>query len=326
MSESDLFSFQVGKESVWGSAVDQTAKLMEVDSLEIEPIVESEAHAEIRGTLDPSYNATLNRIAGAASLSGIATYEDLPYWLDSLLGEATPTGTGPYTYTYAGPGAKPTPRQMTVARGYGTVVKSLVSALANTLTLEWATNAPVMLGVGMFGHSVADDSLDSLSDRAVNPVHSNDATLYIDSWGGTVGSTAYTGVAFNIGLSLDANRTDKPGIGSVTPLSWKQMRGDPGANQLVLRLEFDAAAETLLDALLTSTDLPFRRLVRITTALDANHSLQVDFAGFSPEAPVLNPDEDGIAVVEFTLNAMNDPNGMGGWLDVENVSQVSALP
>jgi hypothetical protein len=325
MSEMDLFQFQAGKEADFGTEVPQTVKLMELETLEIEPIVESEAHPEVRGTLDPSYNATLDKKGGAFSAAGIATYDDLPYWLDSLLGEATPTGTGPYVYTYAGAGAKPTPRMMTLTRGDENDVKSLVSALAQTLTLNIETNSPVGLEVAGFGHSVKDDTLATLADRTVHPIHGNDVTLYIDDWAGTVGATEFTDVAFALSLALDNARAEKPGLGSVEPKSWKQPKGDPGSNQLTMKLEVDTMSIAFLDALLTGTDTPFRKLVRLAFALDANHELQIDFAGFAAESPVLHPDEDGVAVLEFVLSAMNDPTGMGGWLDIENTSNVATL-
>jgi hypothetical protein len=325
MSEMDLFQFQAGKETTFGTAVPQTVKFMELETLEIEPIVEGEAHKETRGTLDPSYNATLNKKGGTFNAAGIATYDDLPYWLDSLLGEATPTGTGPYAYVYAGAGAKPTPRMMTLTRGDENSVKSLVSALVQTLTLNVETNAPVGLEVAGFGHSVEDDALATLADRTVNPIHGNDVTLYIDAWAGTVGTTEFTDVAFALSLALDNARAEKPGLGAVTPKSWKQPKGDPTANQLMMRLEFDTMSIAFLDALLTGTDIPFRKLVRLEFALDANNTMNIDFAGFAAEAPVLNPDEDGVAVLEFVLSAMNDPTGMGGWLDWEVVNGVSTL-
>ena len=326
MSEMDLFQFQAGKEGDFGTAVTQTVKLMELETLEIEPIVESEAHVEVRGTLDPAYNATLNKKGGTFSAAGIATYDDLPYWLDSLLGEATPTGTGPYAYVYAGAGARPTPRMMTLTRGDANSVKSLVSALAQTLNLNIETNAPVSFECAGFGHSVEDDALATLADRTVNPIHGNDVTLYIDPWAGTVGDTEFTDVAFALTLALDNARAEKPGLGSVSPKSWKQPKADPGSNQLTMRLEFDTMAIAFLDALLTGTDIPFRKLVRLEFALDANNTMQIDFAGFAAEAPTLNPDEDGVAVLEFVLNAMNDPTGMGGWLDWEVVNGVTTLP
>lgn len=326
MSEMDLFQFQAGKETEFGTAVPQTVKLMELETLEIEPIVESEAHPEVRGTLDPSYNATLNKKGGAFSAAGIATYDDLPYWLDSLLGEATPTGTGPYVYTYAGPGAKPTPRMMTLTRGDENSVKSLVSALAQTLNLNIETNSPVGLEVAGFGHGVVDDTLTTLADRTVNPIHGNDVTLYIDAWAGTVGTTEFTEVAFALTLALDNARAEKPGLGDVNPKSWKQPKADPTANQLTMRLEFDAMAIAFLDALLTGTDVPFRKLVRLEFDLDANNAMVIDFAGFAAESPTLNPDEDGVAVLEFVLSAMNDPTGLGGWLDVEVTNGVTTLP
>lgn len=324
-TEIDFFEIQIGKETVWGTAVPPTAKLAEVEECTITPEVEAEGHAELSGSLSPAIHAAVNRKAGRASLSGIATYEQLPYLLDSLLGEATPSAGPPHDYAYLGAGAKPTPRQMTLVKGNPSFAEALISAILATLELEFATNVATTFSAEAFGYGVQDDALETLTDATVNILHGNDIALYIDDWAGTIGATEFTGVAFTARLGLDVNRDNVGGLGSVNPKTWKQQRAEPGSNQLMLSLEYETDAKAYLTELLGVTREPFEKQVRILSQIDANHICQIDFAGFAEEAPELHTDEDGVATLEFTLSARHNV-GLGGWLAASITNEVVALP
>jgi hypothetical protein len=157
--------------------------------------------------------------------------------------------------------------------------------------------------------------------------HGNQLTVYIDDFAVAAGTTEYESIGFSAGLSLDMNKAVKEGWGSVTPISWKQLKGDPGANQLSLSLEFDSTAgfsKDMYDALIAAIATPFQKVVRLEVTLDANHSLVIDFAGYSPEAGSAFADTDGIATVEFVLNAQYEAT-LGGWLEIVATNQVATL-
>lgn len=327
-SELDLFEVQVGKETTWGTVVAPTAKLMGIESCEIVPLQEAEHIPEMRGDLTPAYNAIVNRFTGEANIEGTITYEDICYFLDSLLGEATPSGAGPYVYSYAGPGAKPTPRVLTLVKGDSEGVYSLAGGLVDTLELTFEKNTRSTFSAHLLGKLVNTDTLASLSDRSVNIAHGNQVALYIDPFGTAAGTTVYSGIKIKAGLSLDMNRQVKEGLGSLNPVGWKQQKADPGANQMTFSLEFDSTSglsKDMLDALIGATSTPFEKVVRLLAQIDSNHILQVDFAGFSPEAPSMFSDEDGIATVEFTLNAIYEST-LANWLKIDVTNQVSTLP
>lgn len=327
-SEYDLLVTQVGKETTWGTSVTPTAQLVAIENCEITPLMEASPIPESRGNLVPSYNATIDRRFGEGSISGAVTFEDIPFWLDGLLGEATPTGTGPFVYTYNGGLQKPTPRYQTLVRGGPEGVYSIVGCVPNTLEFTFESNAFATWSANLIGKDVESDVLATLADRAFNVVHGNQGTIYIDDFGTAAGTTEYESIKFSASLALDMNRALKSGLGSQSAVGWRQSRGDPGANQLTVALELDSAtgaSKDIFDEMLAATTVPVRKVVRLDFTLDANHSLIIDFAGFISEAPTLFGDTDGVATLEFMLNAMYEST-MADWLEIVVTNQVSTLP
>lgn len=327
-SEYDLLVTQVGKESTWGTAVSPTAQLVAIENCEITPLMEATPIPESRGNLVPSYNATIDRRFGEGNISGAITYEDLPYWLDGLLGEATPTGTGPYVYTYNGGLQKPTPRYMTLVRGGPEGVYSIVGCMPNTLEMTFESNAFASFSANLIGKDVESDAIATLADRSFNVVHGNQATVYIDDFGSAAGTTEYEDCSFSASVALDMNRALKSCLGSQAAGGWRQSRGDPGANQLTISLELDSATGAsvdIFDEMLAATTAPIKKVVRLKFTLDANHELVIDFAGFISESPTLFGDTDGVATLEFVLNAMYETT-LADWLEIVVTNSVSALP
>jgi len=327
-SEYDLLVTQVGKETVWGTAVNPTAQLVAIEDCKITPLMEATPIPESRGNLVPSYNASIDRRVGEGSINGAVTFEDIPYWLDGLLGQATPTGTGTFTRVYNGGLVKPTPRYMTLVRGGPEGVYSIVGCMPSTLEMTFERNAFATFSCSLIGKDVASDAIATLADRSFNVVHGNQAAIYIDAFGVAAGTTIYDEIKFTASLSLDMNRALKAGLGSQSAVGWRQSRADPGANQLALSLELDNAtgsSKSILDALLTATTSPIKKVVRLLFTLDANRVLTIDFAGFISEAPELFGDTDGIATLEFTLNAMYETT-LADWLEITVKNQVASLP
>lgn len=322
----DLYKWQVGTQSVFGTAVAQTAKLMGITGGSIQPNVSSSEVQDVRGTLTPGYTATLDAKSGEAGIEGDALYEDMAYWLDNMFGQATPSGAGPYVRAYSGAGAVPAPRILTLAHGSGVGVQSLVGALISKFSLAFEPNKRATIKADMIGYGVENDTLDSLADRTVIPIHSNDVTLYVDAWGGTVGTTAITLAKFNIGLDLDLNRKLLPGIASASPADWKQHKGESKSNTLTLALEVDTASKAYLDSILASTSSggPLKLQVRIKAQYAVTQILQIDFAGFIAEAPEAVSDSDGVAQFEFQLQALYHST-MASWINISLTNQVSSL-
>ena len=78
---------QLGQESTdaWGTAVASTAVVAGVQDAELTPLVTVEQVEEMCGTMVPARQSLVHMVGGEASLSQLASYDDMPYWLQGLL-------------------------------------------------------------------------------------------------------------------------------------------------------------------------------------------------------------------------------------------------
>lgn len=327
MSLLDLLQVQAGLESTWGTAVTATAKLMGVEEISFEPEVMASINKDIRQSLAPGYIATLGGVAAKGSLKGKCLYQDLPYWLDSLCGRVTPTGANPYTYTYAAPlTAVPTnPRAMTLLYGDSSGTYALLGALCNGLKITGENNAEWKIEADLFGKSIdTTRSLAVLSDRAVAVTMGNDTSLWIDAWGGTMGTTAITTTAFAFELALNPARKGRYYLGSTTAGNFQEGRWAAEDNVLTLKMEFNTTSKAYLDAALSTTALA-QYQVRIRGTTGASAITTLNFAGTCMEPPKIFDDRDGYRTVELQLQGTYN-TGLANWFTASVVNAVSALP
>lgn len=317
----DFLELQAGKETTWGTPVNPTAKLMGITDVVIKPIIESELVEEMRGTLAPGYSANVLRVAGEASVDGVVTYEDVPYYLDGLCGTATPTGANPYTYAYTAPlGTAPTVRQFTLAYGDGSSDYSLTSGIVKSFSVSGEKNGTVEFSAEFIGEQVEADTLATLSDRSVGVVMGNDITLYIDAAAGTIGTTQITATGFAFELEVETNRELVHYLGSVLPATYREGKWE---GTLKLTLEFNATSKAYLDAMLGGSSV-FQKLVRIK-ATSGTKVVQFDFAGFAESAPELWTDEDGVITLEVELKGKVDSGTFANWFKASVTNAVASL-
>lgn len=325
MTVKDLIQVQLGKETVWGTGVAATAKLMGVVDAMHQPVVNAKVFAERRASLDPGYVTALTGLAGGMRIEGTVLYEDFPYFLDGLISEATPSGGGPYTRTYAS-GSAYTPRPSTAYIGSSAGMYRLLGGVVNGLTIRGAAgenDTELTYTAELIGKQLdTTGSLASLSDRTATPAMASHLALYIDAWAGTIGTTAIT-TAFSFELGLNLNRMLKRYLGSLLPATYETAKADPAGNTLRLSLNFDATSKALLDVILGGSSV-FQRQVRIK-ATSGTNILQFDFAGTTVAAPEVFTDVDGVLSVDIVLNATYN-SALGGWFAAQSVNSVSALP
>lgn len=325
-NESDFVQWQIGVQSAFETAVTPTKKLIGISSDGVlKPMVESTGVDEQRGSLVPVYTATVDKVGGEATIPGAATYDQIGYLLDSLFGTATPTGAGPYVRSWLGPTTtKPASKALTVVRGSAVDARKLTGGIVNEFTLKAEANARTTFEAGLIGHSVSAGALAALSDVAVNFLHANQMTLFLDAFGGSFGGTAIAPTVFSAELALNANKAAKYGLRAATPAGWKQSKGEADSNQLKMGIEMETATAAWLTSILTASgQAPWRPLVRLKWSIDANNILEIDYAGWCPEAPEISGDSDGISQIEFTLNPLYDAT-LGSWIKVTLTNQVSS--
>jgi hypothetical protein len=179
----------------------------------------------------------------------------------NMMDAATEAGVGPFTQTYAAPEAAAiTPDYMTVTYGSDSGIYAVTSAFGKSLSLEWAYGQAVTGSIDLGGYAVVTDTLAALSEAAVADLtYANgcQASVYIDAWGGTMGSTAFT-KCLSGNVTIDAQRQVLGYAGSCYPSGTY----DPNGWNITgsLKLESDATSAAWVDALLSASQ---KKLLRI---------------------------------------------------------------
>ncbi len=326
MTEKVLLQVQWGKQTDWNTAVAGSVKGMALSDFMMKPVVETQMIPELRGSLAPGFISVANYQAGEGSIEGAVTYEDFPYWLEGLVGVATPSGVGPYTRDYVFPGVPVLSggnaiRLFTFLYGdsVGGVYRAsggLISKLnvkgnkgeAWTFSADWL--AKIVENAG---------ALAGLSDRVVTPVQGVNTTLYIDAIGGVIGTTAVPTTAFSFELDIDTKRSLKQHLGSLNADGFAH--GEAWEASLTLVMEFNATSKAYLDVLIAGT--VFQKQIRIK-ALNGTNICQLDFAGTQDGAPQIFDDEDGVSTVEIKLSGIYS-SALGNWAKAQVVNSVAAL-
>jgi len=310
---------QTGKEVAWGTAVAATAKLMGYTDFTMRPVTDVHQPEE-RGRLGPSPLAALVGQAAEGNMTLEATYEDLPFIFDSIFAVATPTGADPYTYAYTAPyTAVPTIRENTFEFGQSGGEYKLAGGVLTGLTITGETKGVWTVAAPVIGKQVSTVTLASLNDRTVELIRFADTVLYIDAWGGTIGTTAITSAFIRFELAVETGRHLKFFDTSVLPGLYGHGKF---TGTLKLLLEWNAAVKAYLDSLITPALV--QKQIRIK-ATSGTHMATIDFAGVLAEAPEMFQDREGNEVVELSLNGQYNPT-LGNWCKTEVVNGVATLP
>lgn len=326
MSELPLYQVQMAREvGAWGTAVTpMTVKLMDVTDVEFEPVIESEVLRSKVGSYSTSRKALLKIAYGKWKMSGNLSYEDAPYFIEMLHGNVAPTGAGPYVRTYNPPGGTAiTPRRHTINYGSSTDgIGQIVSAVASKLKISAKANEVVTYEVEGFGQRIIDGAtFAALSDRTTRLVSPNDFTLYLDAWGGTIGTTALATSLLSFDLEIDTKRDIKKYLGNVNPGGFKS---PDWTGKLSMYLEYGSSTSALLTSILTTANGPFQRQIRLLANQAADAQLRFDFAGTSEKAPKLWDDEDDMASLQFEMTDTHHGT-LAGWLQWLSTTNVATL-
>jgi len=304
-----LDQIQLGQESAWGTSVAGSSKLGLVSDCTIEPEVEVEILPDIRGSMAPGFVSSLNKHTSAATIAGVATYDDLPYFLDSLFAVATPGTATTYTRAYAGQlGTVPTRRMYTLYKGSSGKVQKMTGAVVSEFTLKIESNKPWTYNAKFLGKEALDGTLASLSDRSQTPIHANTTTIYSDAVGGTVGATAITGIWFSLELNVKNGTGLVPKIGSLKSAAYTDGMAEA---TLKYKADVDAVTAAYLTAILGTS--PQQQQIRVSSTTGAPQVARFDFGGVFTSAPKINTDQDGIATLEFEMNAIYNA-ALGNWI------------
>jgi hypothetical protein len=321
--ESELLQLQRGKQTVFVTAITPTAKAAGPTKVSFKPVIKNDLRKHLRGSLAPGYLSVITEIGATGSIEEDATYEDAPYDWDGLCGVATPSGTGPYVYAYAAPlGTKATNRIDTFVYGNSVDgVYKLTGGIVTKYALKGNKQGLSTVTKEYFGYDITTGTLAALSDRTVNFATGADTVIYIDTWGGTIGSTAITATMFDYELTIDTKRAVKRHM-SIRADSYKEPSWDI---KLKLNMEFNATSKTFLDAILAVTpNAAFQKQVRIKATSGAN-IFQIDVAGTQDASPEVFTDTDGVSSVSIELQGMYNPT-LANYLKASFTNGVATLP
>lgn len=302
--ELDLLQVQAFKETTWGTGGTMTAKLMGITNITMKPNIEAVVHQDRRASYQPGQMSNVRLSDGTVNIESLLLYEDVAYWLDALLAEATPSGSGPYTRDYVMPtSSTPTIRTQTLIYGEtGTLQRALGTTLQKAV-FKFPRTGELTCTLDFIAKQVDDGgALAALSDRTTNVAMAADCSLAIDTWAGTMGATAVTNTAWSAEVTVDARRELKHAPGALTPYGYRHRRF---ATSLKLRLEVNATTLALQSAVQASTaGAPVQRQIRLSATRDSSTSLklfQCDFAGTFTNASEAYTDDDGLGMVEFEI-------------------------
>ena len=318
-------------QSAWQSAfgtpnATATVKLQNVSSFKLRPEFQTRALEQLRGTLAPTHQTTLDNYSGSATFEvSDETFEDVNYWLEALFGTASPTGPGPYVRAYAAPTtAAITPHFMTLQWGQANGVFQLQDASIASLTLSGADNTGVQLGGSIVAGKVIPGTLASLLDRtAVTRMSGCMASVAIEAWAGST-FTPLASSAFSWELSINSNREYRGYLGDCTPTAYDDQKWN---GQLRLSLELNATTDDYLIAMLGASSAILEKQVRIKYSTGSGASLRsmtITFAGHSMQAPEFFQNRNGVVTYDLVLDGVYNPT-LANWLKIETASETAVL-
>ncbi len=315
---------QAGKQTVWETAVAPSVALRGVTEFKVKPEQEIKVLNDLQLNMAGGDTSVILSNGGGGSVQGWASYEDLPYWWDALLGEATP-GVGPgYSRAYAAPiTTLPTPRIQTLMLGDETVgAYKLVGGILNEFTLKLEPKKEVIYTGAFIGNSVAAGALTgALATRTVIPIMASDvATLFLDTWAGTMGATALTKCFLrSLELSIKSNRSTRYCVGDLKAASYISK---PWESTLKLRLEWNATSKAVIDEMVGGAAA--KRQFEVNFSGGTNKTLKIQYAGTITEAPEIFEDDDGVVSVGLTLTRTYHGT-FANWLKITHVNAVASL-
>ncbi len=315
------FEVQIGLETTWGTAVTPTAKLGLVESCTITPEIAVEFFKEQRGSLAPAFVSELMGTWGGAKIVGVMSYQDAPYFLDGIMGKATPSGAGPYVYAHSAPAGSTLPdrRIFTIVRKQAGAINALAGATLTELNLSLEARGALKYEATFIGKSVSAVSGASLSDRTQTPIVAPQGALYIDAGGGTIGTTQITNPAFFAWeCNIKTNADLYPTIGSLAPKGYREASWEVSE---MLSLEVHSDTTAYLTAMLSAVTA---KLIRVK-ATSGTSIAQFDFAGAFSKAPELHTDADGVSTFDFELSGQYD-SSLANFFKSSITNSVSSLP
>ncbi len=261
------------------------------------------------------------------------TFEQFPHLLEASIQTATPTGAGPYVYTYDVPtGDAWNAIQVYTIRAGNKLVSADVQLLPYCFVSEWTVKGEwgkvCTMESTWMGQRMTNGSFTAaLTAPAVQEALFNRARFYIDASGGTIGTTQVSSVITNFEIKYTSGIVWVPaGDGNLYPIIHKHTRPEMKYT-LVLELAQDPANSNASDVVNERT--AYRnsavRLLRIDIpGTDATRNIRFDIAAKHDK---VGPYEESDGDTQVTIEGHGVYSSADALaFEVEVTNNLSAIP
>ena len=328
MPASVLRKVQLAAQAAWGTSnTTATVQLTGVTDVSLD-IVPDVYQPQFMGTLAPAVTSALMAQHGEASITQVASYQDLPYYLEGVFGTSAVSAGANTTYVYK---YEAQVSQVTTAPYYTVQIGStgaeyqLEGGLFTNLTISGEAGGMWEVSADLLGKTVSTLAhTTGLDVRDVDLIRMSDTNIYVTPWARTtISGTALSATLISFELTASPQRHLKTFAGSMTPGA----HGDSTwESQLTTVMEFNATAKAYVDEMI-APDTMVQRQLRVRAATGTGTTARqatIDFAGTIAENVTLWDDRDGNMIVSLVWNGTyNTTNTMFLKADVKN--ELSAL-
>ena len=276
---------QLGRESTPGTAVAATTIWRGAFAM-LEDDRERVTVEEQVGLLAPAERSYDTKLGAKLAMPGTPlTFEQVLHILEAGVGTVTPTGTGPYVYTYAFPTGTSVNTIKTYTIEAGNVqVPSDVHEMEYAFVTEFEFSASAgeawEMSATWMGRQMTQTSFTgSLSLPSVEEALLPKTKLYIDASGGTIGSTQKVGVLMGASIKVSTGIQAVPvGDGNLYFVAHKFTRPEITFT-LTLELEEDSGSSVVATERTAYRNNDVRLFRLDTPGSSSNRNFRLDWAG-----------------------------------------------
>lgn len=257
---------QAGLENTRGTGVAATRIVYaQITPSFTRPLMDFEDHS---GTYEGRRRVAYARSRVGFSAMDIATFEDLPWWLQmGVKGGVTGVddGSGAYTYTFTPSSATDDLKSMSLEFNESGNPYEADQCMINSWTLRMDADNDQEPGWMFDAEIIARDwttttYTGALSDRTTEVILARGTKLYIDDAGGTIGSTQKTGSLISASITVNNNLHFKAFAEDVTYVAANKVGRGRRTLDAQFTFEFDSDTEF---AKYRNTTSPQQRLIRL---------------------------------------------------------------
>lgn len=332
MSSKKLRKVQLGFETTPGTGVPAT-KIIRLNGT-LEDQREVKYSEEDVGYLAGVGRCYATKLGGLITLTGEATFEELPYILAMCIENCvtgSPDGSGTdFIYTYTLPSqAANTIKTATIENGDDQDVDEMIMGFCPSFTLTGVAAEEVKVSADIKGGEVSQSSFTgSLTLDDVETIMFGNSSLYIDAVTGTIGTTLVSNTLLGFSLKVSGGMIERwTGDGGLSP-GWIGQ----GVPSLVLELTFEHNTNAVSEKQNWRSNPPIPRQLRIDIEGNAfttggtkyqNATLRIDAAGTWTKFSKID-EKDGNDIITATFTAGHDLTA-DFFAEIEVANEVSAL-